>query len=419
MKRQQKMFNFIKENVSLTVILVIVILAPMLFFIALKGEDKDYFFALAESDKKSVFSSLQENNLEFIETLDGISVGQDQVDAVKNIINEEVGAASMRAGYELFQTSEIGLSEISKRVSFTRAIQGELEKTILLMSGVQNVRVHVSLSEKSRLGKLKEEGKAAIYLKVAEPGQVEFLSHPIKQLVISSVPGITKENVSIISDQPAGHLVDIESLPKTLQIQAYLEDVYRDKSVALMSKLFPTGPYIVEVTVAISTETKKVEKSSPFTLNNKSTGVLTQSKVRTVSSTADSNKEKTNVTEKNYQVGTLNEYVTSDDFSVQRVTVGVFLAKSVVADDLGVIERVLSSALGLEEKRGDVVVIAAVLNDLPVLEPKKETKEIEYVPVSAKSGSPGWEGLLSAGSLSSVTIFLMLLLSMQRLRFEY
>lgn len=418
MNRQQKIVSYIKKNLSLMIVLVIVMLAPIVFFIVSKNESKEYFFALADGDKKSVFSSLQENNLQFIETIDGISVGQNEVDAVKNVINKEVGAASMRAGYELFQTSEIGLSEISKRVSFTRAIQGELEKTILLMNGVQNVRVHVSLSEKSRLGKLKEQGKAAIYLKAAGPGQIELLSNSIKKLVTSSVPGISKENVSIISDQPTGKTVDIESLPTTLKIQAYLEGVYRDKAISLMSKLYPLGPYIVEVTVAVSTETKKIERSSPITLKNKSIGVLTHSKVRTVSSTGENNNEKTDVTEKNYNVGTLNEYVISDDFSVKRVTVGVFLAKSVLLDDLDVIDKVLSSALGLDTKRGDKIVIAPVLRAPLSLEIIKEINEIESVPMSVKTDPPSWSDLISAGSFSYYFIFFITSLSIMRYRRE-
>jgi len=418
MSRQQKLVSFIKKNLSLTILLIIVMLAPIIFFLVSKNKNEDYFFALSENDKKTVFSTLQEKNLTFVETLDGISVGQSEVDAVKSIINEEVGAASLRTGYELFQNNQIGLSEISKRVSFTRAIQGELEKTILLMSGVQNVRVHISLPEKSRLGKLKERGRAAVYLKAAEPGQVELLTKSIKQLVIASVPGITKENVSIISDRPIGSSVDVESLPKTLQIQAYLEGVYRDKSVALMSKLYPSGPYIVEVTVAISTETKKIEKTTPITVNNKSTGVLTHSKVRTVSSTAESNKEKTDVTEKSYHVGTLNEYVTSDDFAVKRVTVGVFLAKNVLDDDLEVINKVLSSALGLESSRGDEVVIAAVLPEpVPVIF-EKESSEIEYVPVSAKAVSPEIGNMIFAGAFSLISIFFLAVLSIVRRRYE-
>jgi flagellar M-ring protein FliF len=418
MGRQQNLVSFIKKNSSLTIILIILMLSPIIFFLVSKNESEDYFFALSENDKKTVFSTLQEHNLTFVETLDGISVGQAEVDAVKGIINEEVGAASLRTGYELFQNNQIGLSEISKRVSFTRAIQGELEKTILLMNGVQNVRVHVSLPEKSRLGKLKERGRAAVYLKTADSEQVELLSKSIKQLVIASVPGITKENVSIISDRAVGSSIDVESLPKTLQIQAYLEGVYRDKSIALMSKLYPSGPYIVEVTVGVSTETKKLEKTTPITANKKVTGVLTHSKVRTVSSVAENNKEKTDVTEKNYHVGTLNEYITSDDFVVTRVTVGVFLAKKVLDDDLDVINKVLSSALGIQSSRGDEIIMAAILPEPATIVFEKENNDIEYDSVPEKIVLSKVESIVSAGSFSFISIFFLMLLFMVRQRYE-
>jgi flagellar biosynthesis/type III secretory pathway M-ring protein FliF/YscJ len=140
--------------------------------------------------------------------------------------------------------------------------------------------------------------------------------------------------------------------------------------------------------------------------------------VRTVSSTAESNKEKTDVTEKSYHVGTLNEYVTSDDFAVKRVTVGVFLAKNVLDDDLEVINKVLSSALGLESSRGDEVVIAAVLPEpVPVIF-EKESSEIEYVPVSAKAVSPEIGNMIFAGSFSFISIFFLAVLSIVRRRYE-
>src|SRR4030095_10493710 len=72
-------------------------------------------------------------------------------------------------GVEIFDRQGLGATEQSQRVSYQRALQGELARTIGALDGVQHARVHLVLPESTLFRRDREEARASVSLGL-EPG---------------------------------------------------------------------------------------------------------------------------------------------------------------------------------------------------------------------------------------------------------
>ena len=52
-------------------------------------------------------------------------------------------------GFELFNKSDMGLTEFAQRINYQRALQGELSRTLMTIDAVDTARVHLTLPEPS------------------------------------------------------------------------------------------------------------------------------------------------------------------------------------------------------------------------------------------------------------------------------
>ncbi len=102
-------------------------------------------------------------------------------------------------GFELFDQTEMGLTDFAQKIKFQRAIQGELARTLMLIQGVDEARVHVSIPERRMFAGNQTEVKAAISLSLS-PGQTFSLNlqDNIKALISAAIPDLHPENVTII-----------------------------------------------------------------------------------------------------------------------------------------------------------------------------------------------------------------------------
>ena len=60
-----------------------------------------------------------------------------------------MGCRGLRLGFELFDDAGFGATEFAEHVNFRRALEGELERSILSLDAVERVRVHISLPRQS------------------------------------------------------------------------------------------------------------------------------------------------------------------------------------------------------------------------------------------------------------------------------
>src|ERR687895_1458317 len=108
-----------------------------------------------------------------------------------------VNVGSTGEGFELFDEQKLGASEFQQQVTYQRALEGEIARTIGGVAGVSGPQVQLVLPEDDLFADTATPATAAVMLAnsadTLEPGAVRGIA----QLVASSVEGLKTENVTI------------------------------------------------------------------------------------------------------------------------------------------------------------------------------------------------------------------------------
>jgi type III secretion protein J len=107
---------------------------------------------------------------------------------------------------EVFAKTSLIPTAVEEKAMYMQAVMGELEKTLLSITGVTDARVHVVLPESDVL---KEElqgptiTKAAVLLKYKtdRSGAIPFRDEDVKNLVANSVEGLKPADVAVVSSE--------------------------------------------------------------------------------------------------------------------------------------------------------------------------------------------------------------------------
>ncbi|MCI0416134.1 hypothetical protein L0222_25450, partial [bacterium] len=109
---------------------------------------------------------------------------------------------------EVFAKTSLIPTAVEEKAMYMQAVMGELEKTLVTMTGVVEARVHVVLPESDVL---KEElqgptiTKAAVLLKYKpdRSGAVPFKEEDVRNLIANSVEGLKPADVAVVASEIA------------------------------------------------------------------------------------------------------------------------------------------------------------------------------------------------------------------------
>ncbi len=127
-----------------------------------------------------------------------VSVPADKIDAARL---EAAGAGaphSGRMGFEIFDKVAWGQTEFDEKVNYQRALEGELERTILTMGAVKSARVHLVMATDSIFLDQARSAKASVALKLRSGTLSHEETAAIQRLVSGAVDGLKPADVAII-----------------------------------------------------------------------------------------------------------------------------------------------------------------------------------------------------------------------------
>lgn len=133
-----------------------------------------------------------------------IRVSKSQADAVRLNLAGRLSPARGLDGFELFNESDMGLTEFAQRIKYQRALQGELARSILMIEGIQQARVHIALPERSMFRSGQSRPTAAVTLFLAAAPEAATIAG-IQHMVAASIPDLLTGDV-VVLDQ-AGRLL--------------------------------------------------------------------------------------------------------------------------------------------------------------------------------------------------------------------
>jgi flagellar M-ring protein FliF len=104
-------------------------------------------------------------------------------------------------GFELFDHQAPGQTDFMQRLSYQRALQGELARTIAELGGVDSARVHLALADHPDGTASDHRASASVVVKLARgarlaPAQIDGIVH----LVAASVEGLLPDAVTVVDE---------------------------------------------------------------------------------------------------------------------------------------------------------------------------------------------------------------------------
>lgn len=131
-----------------------------------------------------------------------ILVAADRADDVRLDLASSELPLKGTVGFELFNESDMGLTDFAQKVNYQRALQGEITRTLLAMEGIAAARVHIALPERSLFRAARSEPRAAVTISPREPAGIgaERVAG-IQRLVAAAVPDLAAERVAVLNER--------------------------------------------------------------------------------------------------------------------------------------------------------------------------------------------------------------------------
>ncbi len=176
--------------------------AMIAFFanLMLSPDYKPLIGSLEPADAQTITAELTAKKIPYQLSPDGksISVPADQVDAARMSLASSEPTHSGRMGFEIFDKVSWGQTEFDEKVNYQRALEGELERTIMTLGGVKSARVHLVMATDSVFIDRTRGAKASVTLKLNRGGLSHEETMSIQRLVAGAVDGLKPTDVSII-----------------------------------------------------------------------------------------------------------------------------------------------------------------------------------------------------------------------------
>ena len=302
-------------------------------------------------------------------------------------------------GYEIFDRSDnLTASAFQQAINQARALEGELSRTIRAIQGVRAARVHLVLPRREPFARDRQEAQAAVQLTMQGAARLDQEGvRSILNLVAASVPGLRPQNIAITdtrgnllaqSGQPVGpagamqsaeeqrrssemrlsHAVE-EMLERSLgpgHVRAEANISYDYDQVHETQERFDPDGQVVRSQQNVTSNSKSSEAAATVSVQN---NLPNADAGNTGAGTQEQRQEETT----NYEIAKTVRTIVRDQPKVARISLAVMVDGVVVpgADgkpvwqerpqpELERIGRLVRSAIGFDEKRGDSVEVVSL-----------------------------------------------------------
>jgi flagellar M-ring protein FliF len=129
-----------------------------------------------------------------------ILVPADQVMRLRLMLAKDGLPSGGSIGYEIFDRGD-GLinNQFQQTINQTRALEGELARSIRAISGVRAARVHLVLPKREPFARTQQDAQASVLISMAGSGRLDREGiQSVLNLVAAAVPGLRTQNIAII-----------------------------------------------------------------------------------------------------------------------------------------------------------------------------------------------------------------------------
>ncbi|WP_309069409.1 flagellar basal-body MS-ring/collar protein FliF [Microbacterium sp.] len=336
------------------------------------------FTGLNPADANAVVEQLRSSGVTY-ELADGgatVMVPQQDVYDQRLAAAAEGLPSETSDGYTLLDDMGVTTSEFQQSVTYKRAIEGELARTIESLDGVGAASVQLAIPEESVFVSEAVDPTASVFVETQgtstlAPPQVDAIVH----LTSAAVSGMKPENVAVI-DQAGETLsaVGVGTTGSTDQQAGEYEARVAGSIQEMLDQVVGAGNATVTVAAEMTNESsERVDetyttpdeavpsneqtKTESYTGGAGGTGVLGPDNIAVPNGDAGGSYESTETTRNNV-VNKSTETVTTPPGGVRRQTVSVAVDTDAAAGmDVGALQDLVATAAGVDAARGDEVTV--------------------------------------------------------------
>ena len=372
---------------------VAVALLAALAAVALRGTSTDMGFLYTDLDPaaaQAITEKLAAQNIPFQLSADGTSVMAPQEKLAElrmTMAGDRIGG---KIGYDVLDAEEpFGVSASRAKMNETRAIEGELARSIETLDTVVKARVHIVMPERAMFAAQSRKATAAVTIK--SKGRLPSESvQSIRYLVAAAVPELSVESVTII-DQNGTLLARAGEGGETSSGQAderqiAVEARLRAEIEAMLEPIVGFGKVRAEVAAVIGRDQVRedatvfdpdkqvigrqitVESGDQNDENNPgSRGASVGAQLPdataippTGTGTSRKSAKNENSEDTTYENSALRTVTVRGSGKIARLTVAVMIdggPKGIPAPQLRKLSRLVENAVGFDADRGDSVVV--------------------------------------------------------------
>lgn len=405
------------------------------FFFATWASKPTYaplFSNLSSADAGAIVEELSAEGTTY-ELADGgqtVMVPKDSVYDLRLKLSGKGLPAQADSGYSLLDKQGITTSEFMQHVGYQRALEGELAKTIGSIDGVKAANVHLVIPQKDVFSDDAQKPTASVLVteqsgNQLDQGQVQAIVH----MVSASVEGLAADQVTVADS--SGKVLSAgggESVAAAGDLRSQQTGEYEQRLngalQSMLNSVVGPGHAVVKTTADLDfdqTETKTQKytadpKTPPLSSTKKtetyngtggtSGGVLGPDNIQVpANGKGDGTYASTDETVNN-AVGVVTETRKSAPGNVRRLSVSVLLdATTSAAVNNADVEKMVSSAVGLNTTRGDTVAVTA----MPFDNSAAQQSAAEDAAAALEASQKQAEGYVKAGAMGLAVLVLLFL----------
>ncbi len=362
------------------------------------------YSGLSRDDVGRMGSALKDAGIDFDVSADGTSLTVNYGDTMRArmLLAGKGLPQSADSGYELFdQVGSFGLTSFMQNVTKTRALEGELSRTILTMDGVKAARVHLVLPDRSSFRSDQEPASASVVIRTEMPTDTSA-AQAIRHLVAAAVPGLKVDEVTVLNTEGAvlasGDDIESASAGKMAMVEQNVNHEIEEKIRRTLTPYLGIGNFQVSIATRLNLDrstvseviydpSSRVERSVRTVKENalaqNSTSEAAVSAQQNLpdqqqngGGEAGKNSNETNDRREettNYEISSRTVETAHEGYKIERLSVAVLVNKTRLeavaaqgANALPVehqmmdIEQLVGAAAGFSKERGDQLKVASV-----------------------------------------------------------
>lgn len=360
------------------------------------------YVGLDRADVGQIGMVLSESGIRYDVSSDGtaVMVPTGRTGQARMLLAERGLPTSSNAGYELFDNvGSFGLTSFMQEVTRVRALEGEIARTIQSISGIKSARVHIVMPERASFRREEQAPTASVVVRAGGMDAVKA-ALAIRHMVAAAVPRLTPDKVTVLDASgdllAAGDDPNNNSAARSLTIERSVESQIEDNIRRALAPYLGHENFRASVKADVNTDVRqteetifdpesRVERSVQIVRANDQASQRQAAPPTTVQQNlpdedlaggdgpASSEQRERREETTNYEVNSKRIATVSNGYSVSRLSIAVVVNRERLAAVLGTeatperiagriaeIEKLVSSAAGLDAARGDVVNVSSV-----------------------------------------------------------